>query len=165
MAHETVSGDVFTGIYRDGVVHPLRGPLDAACSALLSARAKQRVSWLAGDVMRHHAALRWSDEAAAADLDLGSAQDHAGRRLGNPELRDQLLAGLPLSRSQRPGRHLRGRLPGAGPTRRHRDLARLRTHPGRLPDSARRRLGVIVQRGGLRVLGGGSRGGAGRRSW
>jgi protoporphyrinogen/coproporphyrinogen III oxidase len=83
--------DVVTGVYRDGAVHPLGGPADALRSRLLSARAKLRMAPLVADVVRHRAALNWGGEAAAADLDLGSAREYADRRLRSPELRDQLL--------------------------------------------------------------------------
>jgi oxygen-dependent protoporphyrinogen oxidase len=82
---------VANGVYRDGVVHGLGGPKDALSSKLLSPRAKLRMSALVVDVLRYRKSLNWGDEAAAADLDLGSARDYADRRLGNPELRDQLL--------------------------------------------------------------------------
>src|SRR5581483_4327805 len=88
---EVETPDVANGVYRDGVVHSLGGPKDALGSKLLSARAKLRMTALVADVLRYRKSLTWGDEAAAADLDLGSAREYADRRLRNPELRDQLL--------------------------------------------------------------------------
>jgi oxygen-dependent protoporphyrinogen oxidase len=88
---EVETPDVVNGVYRDGVVHALGGPKDALGSKLFSAKAKLRMTALVADVLRHRKALNWGDEAAAAELDLGSAQAYADRRLRNPELRDQLL--------------------------------------------------------------------------
>ena len=82
---------VLNGVYRDGVVHALGGPKDALGTKLLSTKAKLRMPALLADVVRHRKALTWGDEAAAAELDLGSAREYADRRLRNVELRDQLL--------------------------------------------------------------------------
>lgn len=82
---------VANGVYREGLVHSLGGPKDALGSKLLSTRAKLRMATLVADVVRHRKSLTWGDEAAAADLDLGSAREYADRRLRNAELRDQLL--------------------------------------------------------------------------
>ena len=88
---EVETPQVTNGVYRDGVVHALGGPKDALSTKLLSGRAKLRMSALLADILRYRGSLNWGDEAAAAQLNLGSARDYADRRLRNPELRDQLL--------------------------------------------------------------------------
>lgn len=90
---EVEVGSDVTGVALDGEVHALRGshPTDALRTKLLTGRAKRRMPALVADVVRYRKMLSWGDEAAAADLDLGSAREYADTRLRSPELRDRLL--------------------------------------------------------------------------
>lgn len=83
------------GVYRDGVVHEVRGGglggiVDFVRTPLLSARSKLALAKVVPDLLRARTKVDYADAAARAELDTETVAQYCDRLL-NREIRDHLL--------------------------------------------------------------------------